>query len=76
MYRVSKQSIHEAITVNELPLTTDSIYSEIQKDLIKSINISAMMATNTFLKDWMLNGEKDERIVKNYLQLLFCKRKN
>ena len=68
MYQVSRQSIHEAITVNELPLTTDSIYSEIQKDLIKSINISAMMATNTFLKDWLLQGEKDEQIVKKYLQ--------
>jgi len=68
MYQVSKQSIHEAITVNELPLTTDSIYSEIQKDLIKSINISAMMATNTFLIDWLLQGEKDNQIVKKYLQ--------
>jgi len=68
MYRVSTQSIREAITLQELPLTADSIYSEIQKDLVKSINVSAMMASNTFLKDWVLQGEKDEKIVKKYLQ--------
>ena len=48
MYRTSKQSIQEAIIINELPLTGESIYAEIQKDLVKSINISAMMASNTF----------------------------
>ena len=50
-YRSSKLSIHEAIVINELPLTTDSINSKIQEDLVGSIETSSMMASNTFLKD-------------------------
>jgi diguanylate cyclase (GGDEF)-like protein len=68
MFRASKQSIHEAIVINELPLIGDSIYSEIQKDLVKSVNISAMMASNTFVKNWVQNGEQDETVIKQYLQ--------
>lgn len=68
MYRTSKQSIHEAIVINELPLVGDSIYSEIQKDLVGSVNISAMMASNTFVKNWLQNGEQDEAVIKQYLQ--------
>jgi diguanylate cyclase (GGDEF)-like protein len=68
MYRTSKQSIHEAIVINELPLIGDSIYSEIQKDLVKSVNISAMMASNTFVKNWVEDGEQDESLIKRYLQ--------
>jgi diguanylate cyclase (GGDEF)-like protein len=68
MYQVSKQSIRNAITLSELPLTGDSIYSEIQKDLVKSVNVSAMMAENTFLKDWVKQGEKDEAPLKAYLR--------
>ncbi len=34
-YSVSKSSIRDAIIDQELPLTSDTIYSEIQKDLIR-----------------------------------------
>lgn len=68
MFRTSKQAIHDSIVINELPLTGDSIYSETQKDLINSINISAMMASDTFVKDWVLDGEKEEQSIKQYLQ--------
>lgn len=66
-YRASKQSIHESIVINELPLTSDSIYSKIQEDLVESIETSSMMASNTFLKDWVASGEKDETVIKQYL---------
>ena len=68
MFRASKQSIHEGIVINELPLTGDSIYSEIQKDLVNSINISQMMATNTFVKKWLQDGEQDPALMRQYLQ--------
>ena len=66
-YRSSKQSIHEAIIINELPLTSDSINSKIQEGLLESIETSSMMASNTFLKDWVASGEKDEASIKQYL---------
>lgn len=37
-------AIRESIVASELPLTSDNIYSEIQKDLIRPIFVSSMMA--------------------------------
>lgn len=66
-YSVSKSSIRDAILDQELPLTSDTIYSEIQKDLIRPILISSMMSTDTFLRDWVLDGEKNIPQITKYL---------
>lgn len=60
-FYASKASIRDSIVNNELPLTTDNIYSEIQKDLVRPVFISAMMASDTFLRDWVLAGEKTQQ---------------
>jgi diguanylate cyclase (GGDEF)-like protein len=67
-YKASKMSIRGAIIDSELPLTADNIYSELQKDLIRPVFISSMMASNTFLRDWVLEGEKNTEKISNYLQ--------
>ncbi|WP_300301358.1 diguanylate cyclase [Ferrovibrio sp.] len=66
-YFVSRQSLRNAVVDTELPLTSDNIYSEIQKDLIQPILISSVMATDTFLRNWVLDGEGDETRVIQYL---------
>ncbi len=66
-YFVSKALLRTEILENELPLTSDSIYSEIQRDLLQPIFISSLMATNTFLRDWVIDGEKDESLICRYL---------
>src|SRR3546814_2074083 len=58
-YVVSRRSLHNAIVENELPLTSDNIYSEIQKDLIRPVLISSVMSTDTFLRNWVIAGEQD-----------------
>lgn len=65
---VSRTSIRQSIIENELPLTTDNIYSEIQKDLIRPVFISSMMASDTFLRDWVINGEHHPELVHKYLK--------
>ncbi len=67
-YQVSKTSIRASIEDYELPLTSDTIYSEIQKDLILPVFISSMMASDTFLRDWMLAGERDVEKITKYLR--------
>jgi len=67
-YFVSKGSIRESIVVSELPLTSDNIYSEIQKDLVQPVFISSMMASDTFLRDWVLDNELDTLRVSKYLK--------
>lgn len=66
-YFVSRSAVRAGIQKNELPLTSDNIYTEIQRDLIKPVFISALMSTNTFLRDWVIDGEKDQSKISNYL---------
>lgn len=66
-YQVSKSTIRDALVNRELPLTSDNIYSEIQKDLIRPVFISSMMANDTFLRDWVIDGEQNASRVTRYL---------
>jgi diguanylate cyclase (GGDEF)-like protein len=67
-YWVSRRSMRASITDQTLPLTGDNVYSEIQKDIVRPIFISAEMASNTFLKDWLANGEINQSQLVRYLK--------
>lgn len=66
-YLVSSKSIRSALINNELPLTSNNIYSEIQASLLRPIYISSLMANDTFLKDWVIEGETDVDKITRYL---------
>ena len=66
-YFSSRSAIRDGIINTELPLTSDTVYSEIQKDLIRPVLIASMMAQDTFLRDWVLSGEKDTQRMTRYL---------
>jgi diguanylate cyclase (GGDEF)-like protein len=66
-YFVSKQAIRSAIIGQDLPLTSSNIYSEIQKDLVRPVLISSTMAHDTFVRDWVLNGEHEVEAMTRYL---------
>ena len=67
-YYASRDSIRDSIINTELPLTSDTVYSEIQKDMVRPILISSMMARDTFLRDWVLAGEQDTAQITRYLR--------
>ena len=67
-YFVARQSLSTNISEQMLPLTSDNIYSEIQRDLLRPILISSVMATDTFVRDWALNGEEDSQRIIAYLR--------
>ena len=66
-YLTSRNAIRANIVDRELPLASDNVYTEIQKDLLRPISISAQMANNTFLRDWVLAGEGDMAPLVRYL---------
>jgi diguanylate cyclase (GGDEF)-like protein len=66
-YWVSSQAIRSHIISNELPIAGDNIYSEIQKDILRPVFISSQMAQDTFLRDWLLNGEHNPEQLTRYL---------
>jgi diguanylate cyclase (GGDEF)-like protein len=69
-YFISRASIREAITGTELPLTSDNVYSEIQKDLVRPTLMSSMMAHDAFLLHWVEQGENDVPLMSAYLDAM------
>jgi diguanylate cyclase (GGDEF)-like protein len=67
-YFVSREAIRQNVVQQALPLTSDNIYSEIQKDILRPVFISSLMASDTFLRDWMLSGETDTDRIARYLK--------
>ncbi len=66
-YQSSTAAMRDMLVEKNLPLTSDNVYSEIQKDILLPIYISAQMAQNTFLQDWLSAGEQDETRIVKYL---------
>ena len=69
-YTVSKKSIRNNINQDALPLISNNVYSELQKDLATPIHISSLMSNDTFVKDWILQGEKNVAQIKRYLNTI------
>ncbi|NQV46519.1 MAG: GGDEF domain-containing protein [Rhodospirillaceae bacterium] len=66
-YQVSKGTLRTSILDHELPLSSNNVYSEIQRDLLQPIFVSSQMATNSFLRDWVLEGEREPERMTRYL---------
>lgn len=67
-YVVSRETLQRGITEQTLPITGDNIYSEIQKDILRPIFVSSQMAQDTFVRDWILDGEQDSAVIIKYLK--------
>lgn len=67
-YYTALHSIRASIVNTELPLTSDNVYSEIQKDLVRPILISSMMSRDTYMRDWAIDGERNVEQITRYLQ--------
>ncbi|MCK9469106.1 MAG: sensor domain-containing diguanylate cyclase [Porticoccaceae bacterium] len=67
-YFVARDSLERHIADEMLPLTSDNIYSEIQRDLLRPFLISSLMASDTFVRDWALGGEEDSARIQHYLR--------
>ena len=67
-YVVSREAIRDNVAEQMLPLTSDNIYSEIQKDILRPVFISSLMASDTFVRDWILTGESDVVRIAHYLR--------
>lgn len=72
-YFVSLSALRNEIQASTLPLTSDNIYSEIQRDLLRPVFISSLMSHDTFLRDWVLGGEKEEVKITRYLKEIMQK---
>lgn len=66
-YRVTRASVHAEIVRNDLPLMMENIYSELTAELTRPLLVSSSMASDTFLKAWALEGERETEEIVKYL---------
>jgi diguanylate cyclase (GGDEF)-like protein len=66
-YLVARDAVRQRISAHALPLTSDTVYSEVQRDLLRPVFIASMMANDTFVRDWVLSGETDADKIVSYL---------
>lgn len=69
-YRASRNWAREEIAGSSLPLTRDTIFSEIHRDLAQPLHVSFTMASDSFLIDWVRNGEEDGEQVIRFLDMI------
>ncbi|MEE4241790.1 MAG: sensor domain-containing diguanylate cyclase [Desulfopila sp.] len=67
-YLVTREAVHAEIIRNDLPLTMDNIYSELTAMMTRPLLVSSSMASDAFLKEWALEGEKDTGKIIRYLE--------
>ncbi|WP_016955788.1 sensor domain-containing diguanylate cyclase [Catenovulum agarivorans] len=66
-YWSARHTLSEQIVSEVVPLTGISIYSKIKEKLMAPIHISSLMAQDTFVHDWVHNGEQEASKMQRYL---------
>ena len=69
-YKIAVDLTKNELKYKSLPLSSDNIYSEIQRDLLKPNLISSLMSQDTFMINWIKNGEKDINEITSYLKAI------
>ncbi|MCP4645610.1 MAG: GGDEF domain-containing protein [bacterium] len=69
-FLVARRSLRDSAMTETLPLISDTVFSEVQTDLLRPIHNSSLMAHDAFLKDWVLGGEKSGTNVVRYLRTI------
>ncbi|WP_373974085.1 diguanylate cyclase [Chitinibacter sp. SCUT-21] len=66
-YWVSHKEVQQSLVHEALPLTSDNIYNEIQKDMLRPVLLASHMAHDAFVRDWLLSGEQNRSEMIHYL---------
>jgi len=67
-YKMDIETAQEQLKNISLPLSIDNIYTEIQQRMIEPLIVSSLMAHDTFVKDWIIYGEKKVKPIEKYLK--------
>ncbi len=67
-FYIARYAVRNDIIKQGLPLTRHIVYSEMKRELLRPISISAQMSPNTFLREWVQDGERDSNRLVRYLR--------
>ncbi|MFB1008988.1 MAG: sensor domain-containing diguanylate cyclase [Sulfurospirillum sp.] len=66
-YHKNERDTQAQLQNTSLPLSVDNIYTEIQQRMIEPLLVSSLMSNDTFLRDWIMEGETDLNGIVRYL---------
>lgn len=66
-YYKNVQDTQAQLLNTSLPLSVDNIYTEVQQRMIEPLLVSSLMSHDTFLRDWIMNGEQNVDGIVRYL---------
>jgi diguanylate cyclase (GGDEF)-like protein len=69
-YYLTREFVLNTAVAETLPLVSKNIYTAIMEDLIGPIDISSLMANDSFLIEWVTDGESDLDKITTYLGLI------
>ncbi|KAB7889307.1 sensor domain-containing diguanylate cyclase [Poseidonibacter ostreae] len=72
-YKIATDLAKNELKYKSLPLSSDNVYSEIQRDILKPNLVSSLMAQDTFMINWMIDGEQDIKQITTYLSTIMNK---
>ena len=72
-YITSREALRRNMAEQIFPLANDSLYSEIQRNLVRPVIMAGNMAEDIFLRDWLQRGEKNTDKMQRYLELISLK---
>ena len=67
-YFSTKKSLLEEIRNSSLPLLSENIYSEIHRTLSLPLNVASTMSQDSFLINWITDGEENPGKIEQYLK--------
>lgn len=67
-YYVSLKATQMQIKTQAMPLSVDNIYTAIQKNIIEPSIIASMMSHDTFVIEWLEQGETERYKIEHYLE--------
>jgi len=67
-YLVSLNVARRSVADQALPLAGDGIAARIRSDFLRPTLIASMMADDSFVRDWLRNGESDPGQIQRYLE--------
>jgi diguanylate cyclase (GGDEF)-like protein len=66
-FLAARDAIRASIEGEALPAAAESVYAQLQTDLVEPVFISSMMANDTFLHGWTRQGETGLPAIRSYL---------
>ncbi|OHX13635.1 sensor domain-containing diguanylate cyclase [Chromobacterium sphagni] len=69
-YRQASDDIRRSIAEQGLPLTGDTIFSEIDQGILRPLSAATLIAHDTFMAAWLQDGETNPALASRYLRAI------